>query len=162
MDAVTETPTQKCIFVYFSDFFFFFVFWPVHLLQWCLVSLLFSRQRWMTQWSCLMEPMRMLDCLAPWLGHIQVSVLLTDYFTYCDLAWHYIFSFFLCSWAHLWKRKIMKIIYKKAALGCYRTQHQWSLSQFIWQWCIWWKSIMGYLYKKSSVESVSPGPYNIL
>lgn len=48
----------------------------LHLLQWCLVSLLFSRQQWMTLWSFLMEQMRMLDCSAPWLGHIQVSLLM--------------------------------------------------------------------------------------
>lgn len=46
--------------------------------QWCLASLRFSRQRWMTQWSCLMEPMRILACSAPWPAHIQVSFLNTD------------------------------------------------------------------------------------
>ncbi len=56
-----------------------------------------------------MEPMRMLDCSALWLGHIQVSLLLADtspitakgmlaycllffVFHYYDLAWHYIFE----------------------------------------------------------------------
>lgn len=54
------------------------VFLPFLLLQWYLVSLPFSRQQWMTPWSCLMEPMRMLDCSALWLGHIQVSLRLAD------------------------------------------------------------------------------------
>lgn len=39
---VIESPTEELIYIHLS---FFVVFLPVHLLQWCLVSLLFSRQR---------------------------------------------------------------------------------------------------------------------
>lgn len=54
---------------------FFFVCFFV---QWCLVSLLSSKQQWMTQWNCLMDPMTTPDCSAPWLVHIQVSLLINS------------------------------------------------------------------------------------
>lgn len=46
--------------------------------QWCLVSLPSSKQQWMTQWNCLMDPMTTPDCSAPWLVHIQVSLLINS------------------------------------------------------------------------------------
>lgn len=57
----------------FVCFFFWFFF-----VQWCLVSLLSSKQQWMTQWNCLMDPMTTPDCSAPWLVHIQVSLLINS------------------------------------------------------------------------------------
>lgn len=157
----------------------------------------------MTQWNCLMDPMTTPDCSAPWLVHIQVSLLINSsarnsqtqpeecsfyiffniilsskkllfycFFTYICMILYFwkaapptifpFFPFFFCTVELFSKEKNNEIFCKKAALGGCRTQHQWSLSQFIWQWCIWWKSITGYLYKrKSAVESVSLGPYNI-
>lgn len=180
---------------------FLFV-WVFFFVQWCLVSLPSSKQQWMTQWNCLMDPMTTPDCSAPWLVHIQVSLLINSsarnsqtqpeecsfyifLILYCHqrnccfivfsliYAWYYtfeklphlqfsLFFLFFCTVELFSKEKNNEIFCKKAALGGCRTQHQWSLSQFIWQWCIWWKSITGYLYKrKSAVESVSLGPYNI-
>lgn len=183
------------LFLFVCFFCFFFV-------QWCLVSLLSSKQQWMTQWNCLMDPMTTPDCSAPWLVHIQVSLLINSsarnsqtqpeecsfyiffniilsskkllFYCFFHLYMHdiillkscptYNFPFFpfFCTVELFSKEKNNEIFCKKAALGGCRTQHQWSLSQFIWQWCIWWKSITGYLYKrKSAVESISLGPYNI-
>lgn len=59
------------LFLFVCFFCFFFV-------QWCLVSLLSSKQQWMTQWNCLMDPMTTPDCSAPWLVHIQVSLLINS------------------------------------------------------------------------------------
>lgn len=78
---------SKFVFIYF----FFFV-------QWCLVSLLSSKQQWMTQWNCLMDPMTTPDCSAPWLVHIQVSLLINS--SARNSLRNAVFIFFLILYCH--------------------------------------------------------------